>query len=77
MYKLLFKLKNVGVHSCEPMYVCMCPGLEWNEGAKLYFQALHVDKVETHVISVILNLNQSVSSPWRLNILDSLQRTNQ
>ncbi|XP_023323633.1 uncharacterized protein LOC111697758 [Eurytemora carolleeae] len=45
----------------------------YKHGARL---ALHVDKIETHIISVILNLSQNVSTPWDLFILNSDREVN-
>ena len=39
--------------------------------------ALHVDRLSTHVISVIINLQQQVDTPWLLDILDNAGRPHQ
>ena len=39
--------------------------------------ALHVDRLSTHVISVIINLEQQVDSPWLLDILDNQDQAHQ
>lgn len=39
--------------------------------------ALHVDRISSHVISAIINLNQQVDTPWLLDILDNTGRAHQ
>ena len=62
----------------------MAPIMEQWAGRKLTFTALygireyyrgsilkkHVDRLETHVISVILNVYQEVDEPWELEVMD-------
>ena len=39
--------------------------------------ALHVDRLSTHVISAIVNIQQELDSPWLLDILDNTGRPHQ
>ena len=39
--------------------------------------SLHVDRLSTHVISAILNIQQEVDTPWLLDILDNSGRPHQ
>ena len=39
--------------------------------------SLHVDRLSTHVISAIVNIQQEVEAPWLLDILDNSGRAHQ